>query len=237
MISVNLGRPVSDTNRDLLLTVIYDLVLIFLDVNDVAAFAPIKYLKKKHRKYVFTIVKSFESAKAKYAKILIDIKFIKACKQEYIIPTFANVELSIKGKNNKLKHRIARIIMEDEMTYKCQQKQKLKKDIKRLSMQLKSTLHIVVYSVLLHQANLAVKSKSKVISIQRHSKKLLKLQQSQKQWKKTTNSSGFIRKEEIHNCSSYVLSKDEHDASSCGLDHHIPGNVTRNEINTEFELF
>ena len=47
----------------------------------------------------------------------------------------------------------------------------------------------------------------------------------------------FIRKEAIHNFSQYNLSKDEHDALSYGLDQNIPGNVTRNEINTEFELF
>ena len=59
-----------------------------------------------------------------------------------LIPTFANVKLSTKGKNNKLKQRIARI--------------------KRLSIQLKSALHIMIYSVLFHKANLTVKSKSKV---------------------------------------------------------------------------
>ena len=64
----------------------------------------LKYIKKKHGKDIFTIIKSFEPAKAKYTKILLDIKFIKTCKQEHIIPTFANIKLSIKGKNNKLKH-------------------------------------------------------------------------------------------------------------------------------------
>ena len=82
----------------------------------------------------------------------------------------------------------------------------------------------MVYSVLLHKVNLAVKIKSKVISI-RHSRKLLE--------KKIL----FFRKEATRNFSSYFMFKDEHDALSYGLDHHIPGNVTRNEINTEFELF
>ena len=69
------------------------------------------------------------------------------------------------------------------MTYKHQQKQKLKKELERLSTQLKSFL---IYSGLLRKVNLAVKSISKVIDI-RHSKKLLKVQQSQKQQKKITN--------------------------------------------------
>ena len=46
-----------------------------------------------------------------------------------------NRKIVFKGKNSKLKHHITRII-EDEMTYKHQQKQKLKKYIKRLSIQI-----------------------------------------------------------------------------------------------------
>ena len=110
--------------------------------------------------------------------------------------------MSIKGKDNKLKHNIARIIMEDEITYKHQQEQNLKKDIKRLSIQLKSVFHSMAYSVLLRKFNLAVKIKLKVIGIC-HSKKLLKFQQSYKQQKKTTHSLGFIRNESIPNFSSY----------------------------------
>ena len=178
-----------------------------------------------HRKDIFTIVKSFETVKVKYAKILFDIKFIRTCKQEHIISTFTNVKLSIKGKNIKLKHHIAQIIMDGEMMYKHQQKEKLKINIKRLSIQLKLVLHVMIYSLLQHKVNLAIKSKSKVIGIH-HSKKLLKFQQSQKQQKKT-----------INNFSLYNFSKDEYDALSCGLYQHILGNVTYNKINTEFELF
>ena len=44
---------------------------------------------------------------AKYTEILLDIKFIKTSKQGHIIPTFANVKLSIKGTNYTLKNHIA----------------------------------------------------------------------------------------------------------------------------------
>ena len=43
-----------------------------------------------------------------------------------IIPTFAKLKLSIKSKNNKLKHFTARIVMKDEMMYKHQKKPKIK---------------------------------------------------------------------------------------------------------------
>ena len=42
--SVNLGRSLSDRNRNLLLTGILDLVLIFLDVDDAVVFAAITCL-------------------------------------------------------------------------------------------------------------------------------------------------------------------------------------------------
>ena len=45
-------------------------------------------------------------------KTILDIKFLKKCKQEQFIPTFANVRLSTKRSNIKLKHRIALIITE-----------------------------------------------------------------------------------------------------------------------------
>ena len=79
------------------------------------------------------------------------------CKQERIIPISASVKLSLKGKDNKLKHGIARIIMEDEIRYIHQQKQKLKKDITGLNIQLKSVLRIMIQSVLIYKVNLAVK--------------------------------------------------------------------------------
>ena len=39
----------------------------------------------------------------------------------------------------------------------------------------------------------------------------------------------------VHNCSSYNLSQVEINALPCGLDHHIPTNINRNAITTEFE--
>ena len=62
-----------------------------------------------------------DKIKTKYAKTILDIKFPKQCKQEQLIPTFANVRLTMKGSNIKLKHHIAHIIIEDEYT-KLQQR-------------------------------------------------------------------------------------------------------------------
>ena len=50
-------------------------------------------------------------------KTILDIKFLKQCKQEQLLSAFANVRLSTKGSNIKLKHCIARIIIEEELQY------------------------------------------------------------------------------------------------------------------------
>ena len=58
-----------------------------------------------------------------------------------------------------------------------------------------------------------------------------------KQQKCYNSKISYTPKEVVHNFSSYVLSQEEHDALSHGLEHHIPSKVTRNSMNTEFESF
>ena len=91
-------------------------------------------------------------------KVQSDEEFIKSCKKENLIPTFAEVNLSIKNANQKLKLRIARIVMQTEMENKYHQK-KLEKDIDLISNQLKIGLGILLYNALLHKVNVAVRSR------------------------------------------------------------------------------
>ena len=137
-----------------------------------------KVIKKKYGKDIYTLVRSFEKIKTKYMKTILDIKFLKQCKQEQLNPTFANVRLSTKGSNFKLKHRIARIIIEDELQYKHRYKKKLKNEVKNLSLQLKLSLSTILYNALLHKINLAIKSRSIAIN-HKHKKKILNLQHKQ----------------------------------------------------------
>ena len=58
-----------------------------------------------------------------------------------------------KNANYKLKQRIGRTIMEDELQGKHHEKKNLKKDIKAPSIQLKSCLNVLIYSVLFHKIN------------------------------------------------------------------------------------
>ena len=80
----------------------------------------------------------------------LDIKFPKTCKREGLIPTFANVCLSIKQQNLKLKVRISRTFMENELQMKHREKRNLKKDIKAISFcynDFYQHLHTQLYSI------------------------------------------------------------------------------------------
>ena len=68
-------------------------------------------------------------------KTLADIKFVKSCKTENIIPTFAKVKLPLKHSNYKLKLHIARLVMEAKIQNKHFEKIKLKKEMKRTGIQ------------------------------------------------------------------------------------------------------
>ena len=71
-------------------------------------------IKKKDEQDVRKVVRSYESLMTKYMKVTADIKFIKFCFVEKIIPTFAKVHLSIKSGSRKLKLCFARLVIERE---------------------------------------------------------------------------------------------------------------------------
>ena len=121
------------------------------------------HIKKKYGQDVRKLVRSIESLMTTYMKVTADIKFIKLCKVEKIIPTFAKVNLSIKSESRKLKLRIARLVMESEIESKHLDKKKLKKELKSICIQLKSVLGLFQHNALLHQVSFAVKSRQKAI--------------------------------------------------------------------------
>ena len=111
---------------------------------------------------------------------------------------------------------------------------KLKKDIVLISNQLKIGLDVLLYNTLLHQVNIAVRSRYKVISI-RHQKKIINIIKNQK--KNYENNKPSLMKRMVHNFSSYTLTEEQMTALASGLDHHIPTNINKNAIFTEFEQF
>ena len=168
-------------------------------------------------------------------KAAADILFIKTCKIENSIQTSAKVKLSVKDDNKNLTRRIARTVMESELQSKHREKKKLKKELTILNNQLKTSLNIILYNILIHQVNIAIKSRFKSIRL-RHSKKLIKFRKSQQKCNKSTTQTDLVRNI-VYNFSSYALSHQELNALSYGLDHHIPTKANRNAVSAEFEHF
>ena len=128
------------------------------------------FIIKLYAKYIFTRIKkkhgqhvrSYESLMTKYMKVTADIKFVKLCKVDKIIPLFAKSNLSIKSGSRKLKLRIARVVMESEFQSKHLEKKKLKKELWLICIQPKSVLGSFLYNALLHHVSLAVKAGNKL---------------------------------------------------------------------------
>ena len=147
------------------------LLVMFIHYKTVFPKRYFKFIKRKHGKDICNILRPFEGLKTKLEKTKLDIKYIKLCKQEHLLPTFSTVRLSIQTKNNKLKNRIGRIVMEHELESKHHEKKLLSKEIESLSIQIKMPLSLMVYSVLSNRINIAIKSRVKVIKLG-HNKKI-----------------------------------------------------------------
>ena len=129
-----------------------------------------KHIKKKHEHNLIKALRDFEQKKAKFEKLVADIAFIKLCKKEQLIPSFAKVNVSIRNGTDKVKRKIARLMMETELKNKHREKRKLRKDIRGINGLLSTSLSVIVYNALFHQINITVKSRIKVIKL-RYGKK------------------------------------------------------------------
>ena len=142
----------------------------------------------------------------------------------------------VKVDTYKLMRKIARLVMETELKNKHREKGKLRKNIRTINVFLSTSLSVIVYNALLHQINIAVKSRIKVIKL-RHGKK----RHNSKLKQETTNYVDELKlsyiKHTVDNFSSYVFSNEEHTALSFGIDHHIPTKSKNVAIEVEFAQF
>ena len=150
-----------------------------------------RHIKKKHVEDILRIARKLEDLTNKHTKIQLDINFIKTCKREDLIPTFAKVNVAIKHSTQKSKIYIARAVMETEMQNK-HQKRKIKKQIRDIKFQLKSLLTLILYNTLLHQMNVAVTSRVNAI-MTRHLNKLSNLCNKRSTGSSNSNHTSFIK--------------------------------------------
>ena len=194
-----------------------------------------RHIKKKLGHDIIRVTRKLEDLINKHTKIQQGINFIKTCKREDLIPTFAKVNVAIKHGTQKLKMKIARAVRETEMQNKYDQKRKTKKQIRDIEFQLKSTLPLTLYNTLLHRINVAVKSRVKATTT-RHLNKLSNLRNKRSTYSSNSNHISFI-KNTVCNMWSYPLNEDKYNALAFGLDQHIPTRTNNNIVDTEFELY
>ena len=125
--------------------------------------------------------------------------------------------------------------MEAELKDKHNSKKKLKNIIRRLTFDLKRKVSFILFTAIIYQLNIAIKSRSKATGL-RHEKKLKNLRKAQNSTMKDDVDLEFI-KHTVHNYSSYILSEQEKIALSFGLEQHISNRPCKNSIYTEFEQF
>ena len=150
------------------------LLLILFAIKILSQVNIFKHIERKHRRQILKNVITLERPKGKWYKINKDIKFIKLCKKEYLIPTFAKVKLAIKSGNIKIQQKLARIIMEPVMQQKSRRKRKIRREIVKLSMDLKDSLGLILFNVIMYRSDRSLKLKSNVVS-QRYVKKMSKM--------------------------------------------------------------
>ena len=191
-----------------------------------------KHIKKKHGQDVLRNVCLYEKLKTKYMKINADIKYIKSCKKKELTRRFAKVSLALKSGTARLEKKIAKLVMEAELQNKHIEPKKTKKELRSISFNLRATLGLILFNAIIKKTNIVVKSKIKAITY-RHEKKLKNLQKLHQNSVNTKTKQHPV-KQIIHNCSSYVLSRDEKIVLSYGLDQHIPYNLNKTDIEAEF---
>ena len=124
--------------------------------------------------------------------------------------------------------------METELADIHHKLRKLPKQIRDVIIELKSSVSLVLFHLVIHQVPTAVKSKIKCIKF-RHEKKLDQFRQ--RQLKLYRNDFRHYIKNTIHKFSSYVRSSNEVLALAYGLEQYIPVKLKKHTIKTEFEVF
>ena len=134
-------------------------VILSFAIKLLARLSIFEYIEKKHGRLVLENIRSLEKAKCKWFKISKNINFIKTCKTENLLTTFAKVKLVIKSGNKKIQRKIARIIMNTELQQKYYEKRKLKPEIIQLLMKLKAEVGLLLFNGVIYSLVKSIKQK------------------------------------------------------------------------------
>ena len=176
-----------------------------------------RYLRQHYRASISKLYGEFVRLHVKMNKLKHHLRFIRNCKREKLIPTFARIRLANRNlRSNKVIWQCSMKILQAEMKYKKRELSRCFRFRTRLAENLKNNISSIVYvrlQSILHQ--IVKKSNDKVE--QRHTKKLNHLRQSQTKIP-TKNS----KLNPVTNLSKRTLTDEEHQALVHGLHHVYP---------------
>ena len=93
---------------------------------------------------MITVIRSLEKVQTKYGNVVADKKYIKICKKEHLIPTLFfqrfNTNISMKNATHRLRRETSLLIMNTELENQHSEKHKLRKEINKICIELKSNL-------------------------------------------------------------------------------------------------
>ena len=124
--------------------------------------------------------------------------------------------------------------MKTEMQLQHREERKIGREIVKLSIDMKDSLGLILFNVIMYCLDRSLKLKSNVVS-QHHIRKPSKLR-NQTKLASDENPAIFIC-QTVHNFLSYHLTKEEEKALSFGFDKHIPTGLNRNKLFTGFKRF
>ena len=194
------------------------------------------YIKEKYGEPTRRQCRSFERALMRYEKLKCDLDFLKTCKNEKLIPTFAKPKISIDA-DFKIRRDIAAIIIRAEIRNKHRIKNSIKEQLRNESKVLQDKTSFATFNALRYKLRNWVRNRRNKWK-ETHMKKLDSLRtgrtrniQNSKRISKTF--SRII----VNNFSSYVLSEREAQLLALSFDHYVPFNTPGKKVQVEFERF
>ena len=90
-------------------------------------------------------------------KLKTKVFYIKSCKKENLIPTFAKVNLSKKSGGYKLQKKVVKLVMDTKLQDKHYQIRKIRMEIRSIAISLKISIRLILFNGVIHHVEVAYK--------------------------------------------------------------------------------
>ena len=101
-------------------------------------------IRLRYGNHVLKIVRKFEKLDYRVRKIICDISFLQTCKDNDLCPTFLRYKMSSKRlQNSEAYKQSQQLFLQEEISFKALEKEKVTNDLKKLESDLKSIINFI----------------------------------------------------------------------------------------------